>query len=173
MEDEYIGTIKMFAFNFVPKYWAACNGATLLIAQNTALYSLIGTTYGGDGVTTFALPDFRSRYPVCAGQGTNLAPYVLGQIAGAESVSLTIGNMPSHSHNMSLSASSATKLSSTPAANNLGGANIYTNAPTDSTMAVDSVKCGMTGNGQSFGTVPPYLAVNFCICMQGIFPSRN
>lgn len=171
--DELIGTVKLFAFNFAPRNWAICAGQIIQINQNTALFSLLGTMYGGDGTTTFALPDMRSRLIVGAGQGTGLSSYSIGQIGGAEGVTLTTANMPSHNHAISVMASSTAKTNSTPAGNILGGAQIYTNAAIDSTLDPGAAKSANTGNGTQFGTLPPYLAMNYCICMFGIYPSRN
>jgi len=171
--DEFIGTIKMFGFNFAPRGWAMCNGQLLSIAQNTALFSLLGTTYGGDGVTTFALPNLQSRWPVHFGQGPGLSPYALGQVSGSETVTLTTGNLAPHNHTVAINASSGTKLNAVPAANNLGGATIYTNAALDSVLEPGSTTCGLTGSAQPVATLPPYVALNFCICMEGLYPSRN
>src|SRR5688572_18111229 len=105
--DEFIAIIKMFGGNFAPRGWALCNGQILSIAQNTALFSLLGTTFGGNGQTTFALPDLRGRVPIHPGQGPGLSNYSLGQQAGTETVTLTINNMPAHGHPFAVPASSA------------------------------------------------------------------
>ncbi len=171
--DEFMGTIKMFGFNFAPRGWAFCNGQLMSIAQNTALFSLLGTTYGGDGVTTFALPNFQSRFPIHPGQGAGLSPYAQGQMAGKESVTLNITQMPAHNHPVVVKASAGTKLNATPANNSIGGATIYTNAALDSTLDPGTGACGLIGGGAPTPTIPPYLAVYFCICMEGLYPSRN
>src|SRR5271155_3610803 len=98
MAEAFLGEIRMFGFTFVPQGWAMCNGQLLPISQNTALFSLLGTTYGGDGVSTFALPNLQSRVPIHQGQGTSLSPYVPGQTGGAESVTLTLSQIPAHFH---------------------------------------------------------------------------
>jgi microcystin-dependent protein len=171
--DEFIGTVKLFAFNFAPRNWALCNGQVLQIAQNTALFSMLGTMYGGNGTTTFALPDLRSRLVVGAGQGTGLSSYAIGQTGGVEGVTLQTANMPSHNHAISVLASSTAKTNSTPAGNILGGAQIYTNAAIDSTLDPGAAKSANVGSGTQFGTLPPFLAMNYCICLIGLFPSRN
>ncbi len=175
--DAFIGQIQPFGFNFAPRNWAMCNGQIMSIAQNTALFSLLGTTYGGNGQTTFALPNLQSRFPLHFGQGAGLSAYALGQQAGQESVTLTINQMPAHNHpaTATLNASSATKVGTTPAANLLGGASIYVGGASDSVMAAGSVvpTVGINGGSQPFPTLPPYLAINWCICLFGIFPSRN
>jgi microcystin-dependent protein len=170
--DEFIGTIKMFGFNFAPRGWALCNGQLLSIAQNTALFSLLGTTYGGDGQTTFALPNYQSRFPIHWGQGPGLSPYSIGQASGSETVTITVNELPPHNHATIIQASAGTKLNTAPAANNLGGASIYTNAALDSTLNPAGMG-GLTGGGAPTPTLPPYLAVSFCICMEGLYPSRN
>src|ERR1700744_2453817 len=127
MATPFIGEIRMFGFNFAPVGWHRCDGSLLPIAQYDALFALIGTTYGGDGQVTFGMPDFRSRVPVHQGQGTGLAPYVMGQLTGAENVTLTVQQIPSHSHAVSVS-NSGTR-TTTASANFLasGEDDIYTN----------------------------------------------
>jgi microcystin-dependent protein len=173
MAEPFLGQIQMFGFNFAPVGWAMCNGQLLSIAQNTALFSLLGTTYGGDGQVTFALPNLQSRFPVHFGQGTGLSPYDLGEAAGSESVTLTINQMPQHNHAITVNASTGAKLNTTPAGNNLGGANIYTNAALDSVMDPAMATASISGGNQPTDILPPYLAINWCICLEGIFPSRN
>ena len=173
MAEPFLGQIQPFGFNFAPRGWAMCNGQLLPIAQNTALFSLLGTTYGGNGQTTFALPDLRSRFPLHFGQGPGLSSYDLGQAAGTESVTLTVNQLPAHNHGVVINASTGAKLNTTPAANNLGGAQIYTNAALDSVMDPAMATAGITGGSQPIQILPPYLALNWCIALEGIFPSRN
>ena len=173
MSNAFIGQIQPFGLNFAPRNWAMCNGQILSIAQNTALFSLLGTTYGGNGQTTFALPNLQSRFPLHFGQGPGLSSYALGQQAGGESDTLTINQIAAHNHAVVINASTGAKLNTTPAANNLGGASIYTNAALDSVMDPAMATSGITGGSQPFPTLPPYLALNWCICLFGIFPSRN
>ena len=172
--EGYLAEIRMFGGNFAPRGWAFCQGQILSIAQNTALFSLLGTTYGGNGQTTFALPDFRSRTAIGTGQGPGLSSYTLGEQAGAESVTLAPGNVPAHAHTIGASTGPAT--AGSPAGNvmatvqdaNRNGLNLYATTP-NATMAATSV----VGSSQPFSTLPPYLAMNYIICMEGIFPSRN
>lgn len=171
--EEFIGTVKLFAFRFVPRDWALCNGQMMMIRQNEALFNLISTIYGGNGTTTFALPDMRSRMVIGAGQGTNLSQYNVGQTGGAERATLNVANMPAHNHAIAIGASSATKLNPTPSNNFLGGAQIYTNAVPEFTLDPRSAGSSNTGSGTPFGTLPPYLAMNYCICLQGRFPSEQ
>ena len=171
MSEPFIGEIIMFGGNFAPRSWALCNGQLLSIAQNTALFSILGTTYGGNGQTTFALPDMRGRSPKHPGQGPGLASYTLGESAGTESTSLTINNMPTHNHLVTGSSGDAdqTKLNGRVLAT--AGANIYANSGADATMAATAVS--LTGGNQPFSILNPYLCVNFIIAIEGIFPSRN
>lgn len=177
-----MAVVTCFAGDFAPKAWAFCNGQILSIAQNQALFSLLGTTYGGNGTTTFALPDMRGRTAVSIGQGPGLSGYVLGQKSGNESVTLTIANMPPHVHtgpaNFKLDADSTVSADPAPDFNYPGPyANAYAPAPTPGvTMlppAYPSATIGSAGNGQPVPLLTPYLAINYVICTQGIFPSRN
>jgi len=151
------------------------------IAQNTALFSLIGTTYGGNGQTTFALPNLQGRAPLCQGNGPGLTPRVIGEVAGSETQTLLVGNMPAHNH--LLNATTAAADGSTPANTFLALANgadnqgnpvtvqIYGPAPANTTMNPGAI--GPAGGSQPFPIMPPFLVINFCIAMEGIFPSRN
>lgn len=171
--DEFIGTIKAFGFNFAPRGWALCQGQLLPIAQNTALFSLLGTTYGGNGTTTFALPDLRGRMPIGQGQGPGLSNYVMGQMGGTENTSLIANNLPAHSH--TLNAYSEAGDVASPANALLATSGTldpeYRASGTGVTMAAGAI--GVTGGGQPFNNVQPYLVVNYSICVNGIFPSRN
>lgn len=172
--EGYLAEIRMFAGNFAPRGWAFCQGQILSIAQNTALFSLLGTTYGGNGQTTFGLPDFRSRVAVGTGQGPGLSSYTLGQMAGTESVTLAAGNLPAHSH--TIGANTGPGTASSPAGNvmataqdpNRNGLSLYATA-VNSAMA----STGVTGSSSPISIVQPYHAMNYVICMEGIFPSRN
>jgi microcystin-dependent protein len=168
MASPFLGTIQPFGFNFAPRGWAMCNGQILSIAQNTALFSLLGTTYGGNGQTTFALPDLRSRVPVHHGQGPGLSSYSLGQQAGQESVTLTVNDMPLHQHGVAATGTFATK--------NPGGQVPAPGGAYGSPPDATSMNAGMiqpTGGNQPHANIQPYLALNFCICIEGLFPSRN
>ncbi len=197
MATPYVGEIMIFAGNFAPKDWAFCNGQLISVSQNSTLFALLGTTYGGNGVSTFALPDLRSRVPVHFGQGTGLSSYALGQIGGTENIGLTIPNLPSHTHGFSpggvtasVQASGAYGDTSGPSGNYLsnggdtgGGVttNAYStqgNAGTLSNLAgvsfnLSSGAIAPTGGNSPFPVLQPYLALNFVICLSGDFPSRN
>lgn len=167
----YVGEILLVGFNFAPKGWAFCNGQILPIAQNTALFSLLGTTYGGNGVQTFALPDLRSRTPIGSGQGPGLSPYALGQTGGEETVTLTAEQMPAHTHNVFGSSTIANK--ATPGGNLWATQSLLQiySATSDSGMADGSVT--PAGSGQPHDNRSPYLTLNYIIALGGIFPSRN
>jgi microcystin-dependent protein len=178
MSNPFLGEIRMFAGNFNPRGWAFCAGQLVPIAQNDALYALLGTTYGGDGITTFGLPDMRGRLPINQGQGPGLSNYVIGQMAGTESVTLTVTQMPAHSH--SLSATDAT--ASQPAPTNtsflatlLGTAEIYAipgaNPLRQGTLNANSISAA--GGSQPHNNLMPIMAINFIIALEGVFPSRN
>lgn len=157
--EPFIGMITLFAGNFAPKGWAFCQGQLLPISQNSALFSLLGTTYGGDGVTTFALPDLRGRAPIQQGQGPGLSNYVLGEITGTENVTLTNTQLPAHTHSIvaAVGAPSGTIRA-------LEGQ--LTDSPIDETI-------GVTGGGEPFPVVQPILAINFIIALEGVYPSRG
>jgi len=163
--------IIIVPYNFSPRGWAFCNGQILPIAQNTALFSLIGTTFGGNGQTTFALPDLRGRFPNSSGQGPGLSSYDLGQVGGTENVTLTVQQMPAHNHAANCFADDANAAS--PAGNVLANApnNMYATVNPNSTM--NPLAIGNSGGNQPFPVMNPYLTLNFCIALEGIFPSRN
>jgi microcystin-dependent protein len=176
--------IRMFAGNFAPRSWLFCNGAVQSIANNTALFALLGTTFGGDGQTTFNLPDLRSRVPIHTGQGAGLSNYQLGQQAGTENNTLTANNVGGHTHVVTGNAgiSVATGDGQVPVAvNNFPASNgdaIYSSATDNSVMAPASLTAitaaPQTPSGNSpITNVQPYIAMNFIICTEGIFPSRN
>lgn len=173
MSQPFLGQLLTVPYNFSPRGWAFCNGQILPIAQNTALFSLLGTTYGGNGQTTFALPDLRGRSAIHSGQGPGLGSYTLGQQGGTETVTQTIQQMPIHNHApLTFQAASGTKLNAVPAANNLGGASIYTNAVVDSSLNPTGSTAN-TGGSQPMPILGPYLALQWIIALEGIFPSRN
>ncbi len=167
----FIAEIILFAGNFAPRGWAFCNGQILPIAQNTALFSILGTTYGGNGQTTFALPDLRSRVPVHAGQGPGLSSYTLGQTGGVESVTLTANEMPAHSHTATNPAANVDPTSNRPAAN-LAPARGGAYAPTPAAQLAGPT-VAPAGGSQPHSNVQPHLTLNYIIALQGIFPSRN
>ncbi len=166
----FLGEIFMFAGNFAPAGWALCSGQLMAISQNTALFALLGTTYGGDGVSTFALPDLRGRIPVHPGSG-----FVQGEVTGTETVTLVPVQIPVHSHqlNVSLGNSSADtpSVDDEAADTTLAGVRIYTPPATPTTMSPAAI--GANLGGQPHENRMPYLAVNFIIALNGIFPSRN
>jgi microcystin-dependent protein len=191
MSQPFLGMIAIFPFNFAPRGWALCNGQVMPISQNTALFALLGTTYGGNGQTTFALPDLRGRVPVHSGQGPGPSNYVLGQSAGAENVGLTINELPAHTHAIALNnlaatehvknaaGNSQTPVGNVPAIEAAGVTATYSNAVPDATMAAGAISvtgtatAALTGASLPVPVLPPYLTFNFCIALQGIFPSRN
>lgn len=172
MADPFIGEIKMVGFNFPPRGWAYCNGQLLSIVQNTALFALLGTTYGGNGQTTFGLPNLMGRTPVHAGQGPGLSPMTLGEMAGTETITLNL-TQAGHAHALKASANQAS--ATTPAGNVLaskrrGGKDIYNPA---SPVPLHPLSVGQAGGSQPHDNTQPYLGLNFVIALQGIFPSRN
>lgn len=171
-QDAYLGEIRLVSFSFAPKGWASCNGQLLNISQNSALFSLLGTTYGGDGTTTFALPDMRGRMAIGAGQGSGLSNRALGESGGEETHTLTVNELPSHSH--SLSADSTVGTSATPKgsymAKNAAGIPSYGSNPNAN---MNSGAIGTTGGSQGFNVMQPYLTLHYIIALQGIFPSPN
>ena len=177
-----IAEIRYFAGNFAPRSWAFCAGQILPIAQNTALFSLLGTTYGGNGQTTFALPDFRGRVAVGPGQGPGLSPYDLGQVSGSESFTILQGNLPPHTHpfagTVTMNGNAAdgnadAPQNSYPASE--AGTELYATTNNGSFMSAmqHNLATTNTGGQQPVGNLQPVLGLNFIICMQGIFPSRN
>ena len=174
MSEPFIGMIAIYGFNFAPRGWATCSGQLLPIAQNTALFSLLGTTYGGNGQTTFALPDLRGRVPNSAGQGPGLSSYDLGQVGGSESETLTISNLPAHGHVVATPCNTEDSTATNPAGNFLAStsSNIYNSAATAS-ASMSNYPTANAGGSQPFSILQPYLTVNFCIALEGIFPSRN
>lgn len=172
MSEGFIGEIRLFGFSFAPRGWANCNGQSMNIQQNTALYSLIGTTYGGDGKTTFNLPNLQGRVPINYGQGPGLTNRNIGLATGTEVETLDINHMPAHNHSLrgsSDGASSASPLSNVPATDN--NQNVYLPTPASQT-AMNLSSIVMAGGGQPHTNMMPYLAVNFCIALMGYFPVR-
>jgi microcystin-dependent protein len=171
MSNPFIGEIRLFAGNFAPQGWALCNGQLMAISQNTALFSLLGTTYGGNGQTTFALPDLRGRVPVHRGQGPGLTPRTQGEQSGSETVTLLSTQMPAHSH--ALRASTVAATGSTPAGALLGATSVnsYDNSAAGVPMAAGAI--GSTGGSQPHDNMAPTLALNYIISLFGIFPSRS
>lgn len=171
--DPFVAEIRIFPFNFPPKGWAFCDGQLLAISQNTALFSLLGTTYGGDGKSTFALPDLRGSVPVHTGAaqpGPGLSVYDLGETGGADTVTLLLSETPSHSHNITAQTIDPGDNRIPSPQLNLGNTAIYSSANPTATM--DPSATSLYGNSQPHNNLMPYLTLNFCIALQGIYPQR-
>ncbi|MFI5120548.1 MAG: phage tail protein [Thermoanaerobaculia bacterium] len=176
MANPFVAEIRIFPFNFAPKGWAFCDGQILPISQNTALFSLLGTTYGGDGKSNFALPNMQGDAPMHPGQGPGLSLHDLGETGGSETVTLLESEIPAHSHQLgaqtvplgALAVPSPATTLSRPASGNLY---FTTGSPTPVTMDPNIIT--PTGGGQPHNNMQPYLTLNFCIAMQGVFPPRT
>jgi microcystin-dependent protein len=205
MSDPYVGEIRMVAFNYAPSGWALCQGQVVAISQNQALFALLGTVYGGNGVSNFQLPNLQGRSPVGAGQGLGLSNINLGEIAGTEATTLTISNMPQHTHaaavtgggqvtgNVAIPASTSTAAQTeggVPGVTTVlgpvsvagrGGA-LYSTSTPDTTLkpfsvtlqgTAPTVQNALTGNNTPVALRNPYVGINFCIALQGVFPLRG
>lgn len=173
-QDCMMASMSLFAGNFAPRNWMFANGQILSIAQNTALFSLLGTTYGGNGQTTFALPDLRGRVPIGPGQGPGLTNRELGEQGGAEYRTLSALQMPIHNHALNASTATATSSSPSPGGKTLAaiqGAGAYATVAPNTALSGASV--GTAGGSQPFDNMPPYTGINYIICAQGIYPSRD
>ncbi len=176
MADPFVAEIRIFPFNFAPKGWAFCNGQLLPISQNTALFSLLGTTYGGDGKSTFALPDMQGNAPMHPGQGPGLSLHDLGETGGSETVTLLTSEIPSHPHLVGR-ALGANGDALTPV-NNIwaqapggrGSLQIYNQTKSGQ---MNTTALGLTGSSQPHNNMQPYLTLSFCIALQGVFPPRT
>lgn len=187
--EVFLGTILPFGFNYAPSGWMTCAGQILSIAQNNALFALLGTTYGGDGVQTFALPNLQGRVPLGMGNGGGLTPRPLGQMGGSEATTLTTANMPMHTHtatpvNVQVAGTASNPLNAPSATNSYlgasgggpGSATVWSdalNSPVTMSGVSGAVQIGATGGNQPFAQMNPFLALNFCVALQGIFPSRS
>jgi microcystin-dependent protein len=181
MSQPYLGQIMMTGFNFAPTGWALCNGQILSISQNTALFALLGTTYGGNGTSTFQLPNLQSSVPIHWGTGAGLSTYTIGEVGGVENVSLLYNNMPQHNHLINVSTAYGT--ATTPSGNILGVTNSGTaSAPvagnldfvsTASNATLAATAVAMAGGSIPHTNIQPYLVINFVIALVGVFPSRN
>ena len=167
MSEPFLAEVRIMGFNFAPRGWAFCDGQILPINQNQSLYSLLGTTYGGDGRTSFALPDLRGRTPVHEGNG-----FALGQKGGEETHTLTASETPSHNHPVSVSTAGATKTTVSGSVMASTREMSYANYAAGSQTAMASSMISSVG-GQAHENMQPYLAINFCIAIRGLFPSRN
>jgi microcystin-dependent protein len=177
MSQPFLGEIKMFGGNFAPRNYALCNGQVMSIAQNTALFSILGTTYGGNGVQTFALPNMQGRVPMHWGSGAGLSTYVVGESGGTENVTLLQTQMPSHTHLVNattaagIASSPASALLASPSDSQGGQVTEYATGNPNTTLAPTSIAA--TGGSQPHANIQPFLCVSFIIALQGIFPSRN
>jgi len=182
MDDGYLGTIRLFAGMFAPRNWAYCQGQLLSIAEYSALYSLLGTQFGGDGRTSFGLPDLRGRVPLGTGTGPGLSPRYQGQWMGYETTTMTVTNMPVHTHNLSVNVSIPASAEEgnveTPVGNSMAvveeGTPYHTGSGEDA-MANPAVSASMdpVGGGQPVNNMQPSLALNYIICLVGLYPSRS
>lgn len=171
MAEPFLAEIRMVGFNFAPRGWAFCDGQILPINQNQSLYSLLGTTYGGDGRTSFGLPDLRGRTPIHTGNSNGGTSHQLGQKSGEETHTLATGEMPQHTHQ--IQATNTTGSVDTPENNILAGAAANVYGDPASTVNMGSQTIVNKGAGQAHENMQPYIAVNFCIALRGLFPSRN
>lgn len=171
MADPFVAEIRVFPFNFAPTGWAFCNGQLMPISQNTALFSLLGTVYGGDGKSTFALPDLQGSVPMHPDQGPGLSEYFLGQTGGSENVTLLQSEIPAHTHGLMTAADDQYE-SNVPTGNALtrSNLNVYSNSLSITQMSFQSLS--VAGGGLPHNNMMPYLTLNFCIALQGVFPAR-
>jgi len=172
--DPFVAEIRIFPFNFAPSGWAFCDGQLLPIAQNTALFSLLGTTYGGDGKSNFALPDLQGRAPMQPGQGSGLSLRNLGESAGVDAVTLLQSQLPGHAH--ALAGSNQPGEDAAPAGEILGrsvGASLYQTATSANIVQLSPAALSPSGGGLPHNNLQPYLTLNFCIALQGIYPPRS
>jgi microcystin-dependent protein len=170
MSDQFVAEIRIFPFNFAPNGWAWCNGQILPISQNTALFSLLGTMYGGDGKSTFALPDLQGSVPIQSGQGPGLSDYDVGSTGGTQTVTLLTSEIPTHSHMLSASTNPGT-VSTPSASTSLAAATAYVVNP-PSTVPTNPYSVAPTGGNSPHNNMQPYLALAYCIALQGIYPAR-
>jgi len=173
--DPFVAEIRIFGFNFAPKGWAFCDGQILPISQNTALFSLLGTTYGGDGKSTFALPNMQGNVPMHPGQGPGLSLHDLGEEAGSETVTLLVSEMPAHNHNLMAQvqpAGSNTADNASSLARSAGGS-AFKATPFGNTTSLDFNAMTPAGGSLPHNNMMPYLTMNFCIALQGVFPPRT
>lgn len=172
MSEPFIGEIRLFGFTFAPRGWATCQGQLLAIQQNQALFSLLGTTYGGNGQTTFGLPDLRGRSAVAWGQGPGLTNIVQGETGGQENRTLNSNNLPAHTHAVTPPVASSAS-SKNPAGNVPGFTATSASYEARPDGAGQAFESGLAGGNQPFGIRSPFLGLNYCIALEGIFPSRN
>jgi microcystin-dependent protein len=183
MSDQFVAEIRIFGFNFAPTGWALCAGQLMPISQNTALFSLLGTNYGGDGKTTFALPNLQNMVPIGTGQGSGLSDRFIGETAGESAVTLLTSQIPAHGHTMSATTTTGTATASNGnqlAVATAGGsktsagnvASFYSSNINGASTPLSPLAIGVTGSGFPHNNMMPYLGLNYCIALQGIFPPR-
>jgi len=175
MSTPYLGEIRLFSYTFAPVGWQLCDGSLLNISDNEALYTLIGTTFGGDGVNTFAVPDLRGRVPLHWGPGNGLSPRVMGQLDGSESVTLTSAQLPTHTHSFAATSAIASINSpgNTAELGGLGTDTMYTSVISGNSVSPSSAMISQIGGSQPHENLMPTLTASFCIAVNGIFPSQN
>jgi len=173
MADPFVAEIRIFPFNFAPKGWAFCNGQIMPISQNTALFSLLGTTYGGDGKSTFALPDMQGNAPMHPGQGPGLSLHDLGETGGSQFVTLLQSEIPSHSHFVSASTQDGTEPAPADQKFAKGIGVGYYAAPSNPAVQLNFQTFSIAGGSLPHNNMQPYLTFNFCIALQGVFPPRG
>lgn len=171
MSTPFLAEIRIFSFSFAPRGWGQCNGQLLPINQNQALFSLLGTTYGGNGVTNFALPNFQSCVPMHPGVRNGGTSHTLGERSGTENHALTLPQIPTHSHGLNVSSATASAVVPTGNALGVSAANLYAAPGSLAPMAADAL--ANAGGSQAHSNMQPFLTLNFCIALTGIFPSRN
>ena len=177
-QDQFVAQISIFPFNFPPAGWAFCNGQILAISQNTALFSLLGTQYGGNGTSNFALPDLQGRASISQGQGPALSPYSVGEQTGSSSVTLISNEIPAHAHNVNCFDDAG--LNPGPGANILAASGadsrgnvLYNDGTVGGTVNMNAAQVLPAGGSQPHNNMSPYVTLNYCIALQGIFPARN
>jgi microcystin-dependent protein len=175
MSSPFVGEIRIFPYNFPPRGWAFCNGQLMAISQNTALFSLLGTSYGGNGTSTFGLPNFLGRVPVHQGQAPGLSLYALGENGGSTSITLLLGELPQHAHNLKAFTGRGVTAHAIPASGDAmtasAGGPAY--APTGSGLPMAPNALSTSGGSTAHDNSMPTLAFNYCIALQGIYPARN
>ncbi|KAA0016828.1 phage tail protein [Salinicola corii] len=175
MSEPFLGQICLVGYPFAQRGFALCQGQLMPIAQNSALFSLLGTIYGGDGRTTFALPDLSGRMAIGQGEGGNRSRREIGSSGGSETTTLSASNLPPHNHTATLNAETGSATVKTPSGMLLGLAQIYTqpSVSPNRQMSSEAITINETGDGEAFNSMPPYLVLNYEIALQGIFPSRE
>jgi microcystin-dependent protein len=173
MADPFVAEIRIFPFNFAPKGWAFCDGQLMPLAQNTALFSLLGTAYGGDGKSNFALPGLQARAPMHRGDGPGLSPRVLGETGGWETVTLVASELPVHAHALSGSSNPATTMDPAGALPAAVSGKLYRPSFGSGPVSMAPESVPPAGGGQPHNNMQPYLTLNFCIALQGVYPPRS